>query len=531
MKRDYLKVKIKTLLKGYDCYGSSSGKIYVKGNIFLDKKALSLKEIYEGLENEKQVFLEKINGFYSLVYVCPLMVIAAVDIIRSIPLFYSYNEIDNEIVISENTHSLLLGKKKNLVNIDIFQLCSYVIGNETLYDDIKQIQAGEFLLAHNSFVEEKKYFEFNAEEPLIFDKTGFLYELNIVLKKSFQRMLNFTKNKQIIVPLSGGYDSRLIVSMLKELNCENVVCYSYGVKGNKEAEYSKNIAGSLGYKWIFLEYTEDKWKQAWNSELAHHYINHAGNHTSLPHIQDWLAVKEIKDKKLVDNDAIFIPGHCCVTGYINREILNYEGNYKKFFFNSVIDRHFNLCPIKELKVIRNKSELIDVLKLKLQVESNFNSNIVSNIMIYNWKERQSKYIANSVRVYEQFGYSWWLPLWDRDFVEMWINFPNKLRVDRIFFKEFVSEKYSKVSGVTVDLGNAKRSTPIYRLISFILDKTPYNLRLYVKSLYRKSEYKNHDLLFGAIVDHKLRDSLTKKGYKISGIYAYCVLKNVWVKYE
>src|SRR5690606_32958713 len=139
---------------------------------------------------------------------------------------------------------------------------------------------------------------------------------------AFQKLINHANGRQIVVPLSGGYDSRLIVSILKELGYSNVICFSYGIKGNLEAEYSKKIAESLGYKWIFVEYTDNKWKENWNTDLSKEYVEFASNKTSLPHVQDWIAVLELKANNLVNSNAIFVPGHCCVTGYISEQTIN-----------------------------------------------------------------------------------------------------------------------------------------------------------------------------------------------------------------
>lgn len=522
-------MKANIILESFSFCGDDVFKLYFKGKIFFDQVILEPEEILEGLKNDKELFLNKISGFYSLVYIGPTEIIASVDIIRSIPLFYSYDEAENIISISENTDNLIHNKNHNKINEDIFQLCSYVIGDETLYNNINQVQAGKYLLLKEDTCKQNVFFEFKANNLTNFDENSFLEKLSTITKKSFQKMFEQANGRQIVIPLSGGYDSRLIISVLKELNYNNVVCFSYGVRGNKEAEYSKRIAESLGYKWFFIEYTDEKWKKSWGSELAIKYINYAKNETSLPHVQDWLAVKEIKENHLVDDDCIFVPGHCCVTAYIEKEIVDIYKQKEEIFINSIINRHFNLCPISELKVINSKEDLIKIINLKIKNDYNSNTSLVSNVMAFNWRERQSKYIANSVRVYEIFGYNWWLPLWDKEFVELWINFPDYMRVDRVLFKKFVSEKYSRVSGIPYDLGNAKSSSLLYKFISYFLNKVPFKLKNYIKSLYRKNEYENHYLQFGSLVDNSLREDLTHKGYKIMGIYSYCILNNIWIK--
>ena len=62
--------------------------------------------------------------------------------------------------------------------------------------------------------------------------------------------------------LSGGLDSRLIISSIHKLGKKEVTCFSYGLTNSKEVTVSKNIAKDLGYKWHFVNYGNKKWKQA-----------------------------------------------------------------------------------------------------------------------------------------------------------------------------------------------------------------------------------------------------------------------------
>ena len=51
---------------------------------------------------------------------------------------------------------------------------------------------------------------------------------------------------------------------------------------------------------------------------------------------------------------------------------------------------------------------------------------------------------NSVRVYEFFGYDWWLPLWDGEFVEFWQNVPLSLRYKRLWYNQYVDTVAAEV---------------------------------------------------------------------------------------
>ena len=64
-------------------------------------------------------------------------------------------------------------------------------------------------------------------------------------------ILNNVKNKKIILPLSGGLDSRTIASALR--NTDNIVTYSYEfLDGVKETKYAKRISKEMS--WPFNNY-------------------------------------------------------------------------------------------------------------------------------------------------------------------------------------------------------------------------------------------------------------------------------------
>ena len=46
---------------------------------------------------------------------------------------------------------------------------------------------------------------------------------------------------------------------------------------------------------------------------------------------------------------------------------------------------------------------------------------------------QSKFIVNSCRVYEFFGFEFRLPFWDKDLVEFFLKLPSEQRLERKFF--------------------------------------------------------------------------------------------------
>ena len=72
-----------------------------------------------------------------------------------------------------------------------------------------------------------------------------------------------------------------------------------------------------------------------------------------------------------------------------------------------------------LLVHEKKSELRTDWKTLFEVKDE--KSLAAAYEYWEWQERQSKYIVNSVRSYEYFEYEWRLPLWRRPLVDFWMR--------------------------------------------------------------------------------------------------------------
>ena len=84
------------------------------------------------------------------------------------------------------------------------------------------------------------------------------------------------------MPLSGGLDSRLILSLLKLAGASDVVAFTYGTASSREAKISQQVAQSLDVPWYCVELSEAKVRQAWQAEGGA-FIRNAWAGASLPH--------------------------------------------------------------------------------------------------------------------------------------------------------------------------------------------------------------------------------------------------------
>ncbi|MFR6383308.1 MAG: hypothetical protein ACLUOS_14980, partial [Odoribacter splanchnicus] len=80
---------------------------------------------------------------------------------------------------------------------------------------------------------------------------------------------------------------------------ENVTCFTYGREDSFEVAISKKVASALGYKWYFVEYSEEVWNRFLSSKDFLQYCHFAGNLTANPHFQDLPALLKLKEQGVI----------------------------------------------------------------------------------------------------------------------------------------------------------------------------------------------------------------------------------------
>ena len=491
--------------------------------------------------------LPDLNGFHAIVREEPGRIIAAVDHIRSFPLFYADSE--GEFFLSDNAEWVRqqVGDiTMDPIACEEFQLTGYVTGPDTLFPNVKQLQAGECLIAteveNGVKVERLRYFRLSHTEPEQYDEPALLKGLDTVVVASIQRLIDYAGGRQIAVPLSGGYDSRLIVTLLKCFGYSNVIAFTYGVPGNRESEFSKRVADALGIRWHFVEYNRERWRQAWQTNERWQYQQWASSWTTVAYFQEWLAVWEMKINGVVDDNCIYVTGHC--GDFLAGSHIPFNAFINEFFFfdnmtDAVFQRHYLEAPIQLFeqkkdfwqKRIFERCERDKVSKAWM---------FADGVEKWDWQERQAKYIGNSVRAFEFFGYDWWMPLWDLEFVKFWESVPLELRKGREWYSHYVSSVFARQGGGLV-LGHASDSSGMNSILRRIAKKFMLlSFARKIKFLFQILTLRRKDNIFSQA--HFLLSgypppsvrALAKKGYTVIGIhsklslidYKYFIFHNV-----
>lgn len=418
-------------------YEEGSMLIYFKGSFVNTNKAFRLESwinnLFRHLANNDHAFneflsseLNVLGGFYSFVIIRENKYHIVTDIIRSIPLFYGF--IEEQLFITDSLDYYQRGYTPFEIDndkLEEFIFSGFVYGRNTVYKNVNGMQAGEIVTVSMKNISSERYFKFIPNRnPIDYNKLSeFITKYDDVLILIFSRIIK--ENPMVrnwIVPLSGGHDSRLTINYLYRLGVRNVICFSYGTPKNEQSVISQQVAEALGYKWYFVEYNENKWNDLHKKGLIDEYISYAFNGVSTPHLQDLLAVHELHVLKIISKDDIFLKSHGDFIAGSQLADLDLKLVTLEDAVNRVILRHSNIKVRSEV----SRGEVEEIFRNE-EVEPKYFQEY------FNWQERQAKFIVNSKKVYEFFGYECLLPYWNKENVDLWLSVPSELRKGRTIF--------------------------------------------------------------------------------------------------
>jgi len=118
-------------------------------------------------------------------------------------------------------------------------------------------------------------------------------------------------------------------------------------------------------------------------------------------------------------------------------------------------------------------------------------------------ERQAKFIINSLRVYEFWGYEWWIPFWDYEYINYWSRICVNYRINKRLYNRCITQYEKKILGYNLEL-NKKTLTQIIK--SIILDSPLDSVGRIVYNIVKARlanpdiEYDSHPLAWYGIID-------------------------------
>jgi len=203
-------------------------------------------------------------------------------------------------------------------------------------------------------------------------------------------------------------------------------------------------------------------RKFYKSKIFKKYLNFSNMHHSVQYFQGISTLNRMRKKNLIKKDAIIITGNggdyisgLHLSGFLKQKIKG-----KKNIYDYILDRHFNLWNNKDFSLRKEITLLIQnqkkIYEKKFAKKLNFND----FYELYEYDNRQSKYVVNINRVAEFFGFGWRMPLLDKRFINFWNYVPDKFKIDQKLYVDAINAyKPGNVWGNIIPV-NEKKVHPI-----------------------------------------------------------------------
>lgn len=521
-------------------YGTVKGFAFYEG-VILDEKMLYEKTLSHIKRKKLNLFLKELNGNFSIVIKYQDALFLIVDKFRSYPLFYS---VKSELIVSDIGVDMMKKMGNEFNEYAIYELLAlgYLSGTDTLAKNVYSVEAGSYVTIEleNRTICKICYFSHIYSKETLLEKDLF-QKASLALENGFKRMLETIKERPVLLPLSGGYDSRLIACLCKKFEIKNVTCFTYGRSNSFEVSASKRVAEALGFKWYYIEYTDQLFDRFINDVLNDYFL-FAGNIAAIPHFQDLPALMELKRQGILTADMIVIPGHSGdLLGGSKIPPVVLEGRKlkynAKFVSELIFDNFYDLNELSKRlqQIIKDKNRLA-IKEFSLNTEDD-----LLDIYEGHWfvKAKVANFLVNSMRGYEFMDMDWRLPLWDDEYAKVWYSVPWVQKHRSVLYDKFMFKYYFECYGVdfskSANLTTTSFSNKLKRLLpNCVVDKLKIFLT-YLRKNIIDEDINSFNRMLMKVFDQKMINGLNE--VKLSDrrninaiaayIYIYCLKHRIF----
>jgi asparagine synthase (glutamine-hydrolysing) len=469
---------------GWKLYKDSNIQLWFSGYLVGEKNVEDILLELVTLSYSLNIDIEKLSKWVSSLsgnFACVVKFsdnscFLAVDKICSIPVFDAVKE--NKYAVSNYAPYLkeILDIGSNDINLQSLlevSMSGFTIDDKTIYNNINRLAAGECVFWNNGKRYKKYYYTYFPCKNSSNNYTELKSEFAAICLTTIKKLIKSVNGRQIVVPLSAGNDSRLIVSCLKELSYENVICFTYGRYGNYEVNTSKKVADMLGYKWVYIQDVLREKRNFFKSTIYNSYIEMFESYASVPNVQDIYEIYTLKTRNIIDTDAVIVNGNSgdFISGGHIPDVLELD---KEFLLDDstnwtlFLDKHYSLWS----KLRTNVNDKLIVSQLLKSISKRLKYQKQDTVFLYSVIEsmecigRQSRLVANQQRAYDFIGHEWRLPLWSEDFLSFWEGVPPEYKVNQALYKDVLME--NNWGGVWKDINVNNKSIRPYSLYFFRL---------------------------------------------------------------
>lgn len=257
-------------------YNKDYWHTFVFGFVFTNKiysydekenpKIIYAKEVFQLFSKYQQSLVKYIKGsFVILFYNNSTEEIFVISDRHNVLPVYIYNK-NGLVIISSSVkaivHTGLVHTNYDRVSLLQQLIFDYMLDDYTLFKEIKRIKPATIYYISRNGERKQEYFQINNlyHEKLL----PRMESLDLLAEQLFENVQLYTSDKKkILVSLTGGFDGRTNVAMLRK-EPEEFLCYSYGMPNSRQIQVPELIAKKLkiNYQPVYCD-----------SEFEKNYVN------------------------------------------------------------------------------------------------------------------------------------------------------------------------------------------------------------------------------------------------------------------
>ncbi len=395
------------------------------------------------------------------------------DYAGTIPVFYS----KREYLSLSNIESCVMLDSKTIKNDfsyeNIYGYMRYMhfIWDETAYKHISTMLPDSLYVfdAKKSTIKETYLKTVKVTKKYIgLSDIEISNELNKLNDKLVYESLE--KYDQVILPLSSGYDSRMIlVALAKRADLKNKLhCFTYGSIGSVEVEAARQLTSELGVKWDFIDLPLKFLTKDYLHEI--HDIFGASLHMHGMYQLEFF--NEISKKIKIEKNSCLTSGfmtgvpagqHNTLLGINNNESLTVAMN--KFSQS----RYWTDEELNQLDIFKNK-KYIEKANERFKLSFNrFEGEVYQKSVMFDVWTRQRNFIGYYPRTLE-----WKIPTasphMNKEYANLFMSISKKHLDDRLSVELMFSNHYPRIASIVSNSNGLKSINSLFENMMFFTSR-------------------------------------------------------------